>query len=93
MKKNLYALADTVFEAQGLVYALLTAQLALLLEYYILVFSPNMHLALVSIHVTLPITVLLYLKRQELEDGFVGTIEKQANKRTNRDLTEFREDE
>lgn len=93
MKRTIYELADHLFSKQGLVYALLTAQLGLLLEYYLLVFSPRTVVVLAALHATFLATVAAYTKRESLEDGFVGTLEKQTDKRTNEDVTEFSEDE
>jgi uncharacterized protein YacL len=93
MKRSIYELTDALFSKQGLVYALLTAQLGLLLEYYLLVFSPQTVFVLAALHLTFVGTVAAYVKRESLENGFVGTLETQAEKRTNEDVTEFGDDE
>ena len=89
MKRELYRLGDAIFGKQGIVYALLTAQLALLLEYYLIVVSPGELLVLIALHLTFPLTVFLYAKRQALEDGFIGKIEEKSEQVVNRDITDY----
>jgi hypothetical protein len=92
MKRTIYEFTDHIFGKQGIVYALITAQLGLLLEYYLLVFTPKTVAVLAVLHVTLLATVATYIKRESLENGFVGTLENQVNKRVNEKLDTYSQD-